>query len=219
MTLEDMLTELRSVVDDDPGRPAWSDTALYGFLGEGQDKFCEDTGYFRDARSFTIELESGTSLYEVPDRIIEILSIWYGYKKLTKIPTGSDFDAADTDWSVTLGVPTHWRLDEDSGYVVLYPTPSAAVDGERLTLKVWRYSLNDLGTGEHEPELPSRLQRACIEWAAYKALSDHDAETQDPVKADDHLDNYKIYVRDGLAAFRRTHGIEASVGSNPAYRT
>jgi len=69
------------------------------------------------------------------------------------------------------------------------------------------------------PEINSRVQRACIEWASFKALSHHDMDYQDKIKAGDHENNFKSYVNDGIAAFRRYHNIETRVGSDPAYRT
>ena len=76
------------------------------------------------------------------------------------------------------------------------------------------------GAYDGQPELfPPRLRRACVEWAAYKAFMHHDMETQDPVKAGDHLNAYKMYASDGRTHFRRVHGLEVSVGIDPAYRT
>lgn len=213
-----MLTELRRVINDDTSYPEWPEDTLISFLAEGQDKFCEDTGYFRDSSSFSITLDAGVAVYDVPDRIIEILSIWNGHKKLTKIDTGTDFEDQEIDWSITTGIPTQWKLDDDTGSIVFYPTPSTDADNVVLTIKAWRYSLVDLAASTGEPEIPARYQRACIEWAAFKALSFHDAETQDPVKAEEHEDNFKRYVHDGLIAFRRSHGIEMRVGCDPAYR-
>ena len=219
MTWDDLLEELRGVVEDTVQPFAWSDTTLLGFLSEGQDKFCEDTGFFRDS-SQTITLEEGVTSYVVPARTIEILGIWYGYKKLTFFPAGTDFTYANDDWSTPItGIPTAWRADDTTGSVTIYPIPSADMDGVDLSVKVWRYGADPLATSSTSPELPGRLQRACIEWAAYKVLNFHYAETQDPIKAKDHLEMYKSYVRDGISMFRRSHGIDASVGTDPAYRT
>lgn len=218
MTRDDMLEELQAVINDDTDYPEWAEVTLLGLLSEGQDKFCEDTGYFRDSSSFTVTLETGTALYDLPDRIIQVLSVWHGSKKLTKIDVDSGFEDSVVDWTTTTGAPSRWKLDDDTGSIIIYPTPTAAYNDVDLILKAWRYSLTDLADDGGEPELPSRFQRACIEWAAYKALSNHDAETQDPAKAAEHLRNYKAYVTDGLLAFRRTHGIETRVGTNSAYR-
>lgn len=219
MNRTEMLAELREVINDDAVHPEWAESTLLGYLSEGQDKFCEDTGYFIDLSNFTLTLATGVSAYAFPDRIIEIIDIWNGAKKLEKVLTGSDFDSNGYDWSNTTGMPNQWRTDKETGVITLCPTPTITENGTELVLQVWRYSEVDLADVGADPEIPSRFHRALIEWAAYKAFMHHDAETQDPVKASDHLAAYKSYVNAGITAFRRQHGVEARVTCSPVYRT
>lgn len=228
MNQHDMLAELRSVIDDtSSSHQFWNDARLLAYLSEGQDQFCEDTGFFRDKSNFTIELEAGVSSYAIPDRIIQVIDIFDGLLKLGKILTGTA-ESVYPDWSVsveTTGRPRYWRTDNDTGMIELSPTPTAAENGVVYTLLVWRYSLYDLagfgatGGVAATPELPTTLQRACICWAAYKAFSHHDAESQDPVKAKEHLDDYRYYVYRGKLAFNRLHNIETRVAPNQVYAT
>ena len=159
MTRAEMLAELQTVLNDATTGGAWSTTTLLGYLAEGQDKFCEETGT-----------------------------------------------------------------------ITLYPVPTAADNGDVYALQVWRYSRYDLaGDGaapegggdapDAEPEIPSRFHRACVEWAAYKAFMHRDVETQDSIKAADHLNAFKMYVSDGVTTLRRYQNQEVRVGTNPAYRT
>jgi len=47
----------------------------------------------------------------------------------------------------------------------------------------------------------------------------HDEETQDPVKASEHLNTFmKVYVADGRSAFNRAHNVEVRFVPNSAYR-
>lgn len=222
-----MLTVLREVLNDvSDNFRSWTDTRLLMYLAEGQDKFCEDTGYFRDALSFTLTLVDGTDYYAIPDRVIQVISIYNGTAKLEYIPTGEEYYSDDAGTS-----PRAWLTDQESGLIRIIPTPGADQAGIELSLRVWRYSHYDLsglgavpeggGTAPPaEPEIPSRFHGAPIEWAAYRALMHHDEETQDPVKASDHLNAYKnIYVADGRRAFNRYHNVEAKVSVDPAYRT
>ena len=226
-----MLANLREVLNDvSTSFTSWGDTRLLMYLSEGQDKFCEETGYFRDASSFTITLESGTATYAVPDRIIEILGVYNGTKLLAKLDTNARYgvsgEITDFDFTnSTPGMPSHWQTEADTGSISLYPTPGDDQDGATLSLRVWRYSKYDLaGDGETEdvpaePEIPARFHGAPIEWAAYKALMHHDEETQDPVKAAEHLNTFmRVYVADGRAAFIRAHNIEVKFSPNPCYR-
>jgi hypothetical protein len=223
MTRAEMLAELREVLNDSTANGVWGDTRLLAYLAEGQDKFCEDTGFFVDDTNLTITLVSGTHSYAVPTRVIEIIDLWSGTRRLSKIQTGDSY-ISDEEIVVTAGTPQWWQTDQRTGYVRVWPTPTAAEAGTVITVQAHRYSLYDLaGDGATPgvaaaPELPVRLQRACIEWAAYKAFNHHDMEAQDPVKAADHLRMYRSYVTDGRALFRRGHGIEARVGFDSVYR-
>jgi len=218
MTRAEMLASLRRVLNAVGTDRTWLDTELERYLAEGQDKFCEETGYFRDISTFTITLQTGVAVYAIPDRVIQIMDIWDGLRRLGKIATGSEpvysasqFFDFDTD---ATGSPTAWRTDKETGVITLSPTPTATENGDVLVMQVWRYSLYDLaGDGAvpegggaappAEPEIPSRFHPACIEWAAYKAFNHHDTETQDPVKASDHLASFHVYVEDVKAALRR----------------
>lgn len=220
MDRDAMVAALREVLNDtSTSFNSWSDARLLSYLSEGQDKFCEETGYFRDASTHSLTLESGTANYAVPDRVIEVLDIYNGATRLTKILYGSD--VVTEDWQQA--TPRYWRTDLDTGMITVYPTPGDDQDGDTLQLRVWRYSVYDLaGDGEGEedaqPEIPSRFHLAPVEWAAYKALMHHDEETQDPVKAAEHLNTFKkLYVADGRAAFNRSHGVEVYFVPNSSY--
>lgn len=222
-----MLAVLREVLNDSSTSfNSWSDARLLMYLAEGQDKFCEETGYFRDASSFKLTLVSGTSGYAIPDRVIQVMDIYNDKKKLGKILTGQDYDLeSGSDLSeADPGMPQQWRTDLDTGLIELYPTPGDDQAGSQLTLRVWRYSQFELTDDDIDgedtpaaPEIPSRFHGAPIEWAAYRALNHHDEETQDPVKAREHYANFKMYCTDGLDHFRRRHNVETRLSVNPQY--
>lgn len=214
MTREEMLTELVDVINDSLTDGIWARTTLLGYLAEGQDKFCEQTGYFTDLTNFSITLQTDIAVYAIPDRVIQILDIWDGAHKLYKVLQGEVYSEA-----IVVGKPSRWQTDQETGIIKLAPTPTADEDGDTLVLQVWRYSQTDLADSDGEPEIPSRFQRACIEWAAYKAFMHHDMEAQDPVKAADHKAAFRDYVKDGTLALRRYQNQETRVGSDPAYRT
>ena len=223
MNRDTMVEVLREVLNDSSTSfNSWSDERLLMYLSEGQDKFCEETGFFRDALTHTITLEAGTAFYAIPARVIQILDIYNGTRKLGKVLTGKTYDLeSGSDFTgATSGQALQWQTDVESGLIQINPTPGADQAGTVLNLRVWRYSLEDLADDEVEvdPEIPSRFHGAPIEWAAYRALMHHDEETQDPVKAGEHLNAFtKIYVADGRRAFDRYHNVEARVSVNSAY--
>jgi len=225
MTRLQMLNELRVKIDDTQARKKWQDRELLAFLAEGQDKFCEDTGYFTDVSTFTVDTIIDQAVYDIPERIISIKDIWYGTKRLGRYQEYLKAWGIPSIDSFTFNpdgqTPYLWQADEETGVLTLYPTPQEEVT---LNLRVWRYSLYSLddedidGNGTPaSPELPFRLQRACIEWAAFKAYSDHDAEKGDTTEAQDHMAAYRLYVTDGKKAIRRRQSEETTVNGNPTY--
>lgn len=234
MTRAEMLVNLQSALgESNIPYSSWQEADLLRYLAEGQDKFCEETGYFRDITNYTLTLQTNVAFYAVPERAIQLLDIYNGTTKLGKILT--DSTAINDEWpedlgATTTGVPTYWQTDQTTGYIKLAPTPTLAENGTVLTLHLWRYSRYDLaGSGAvpvgggaappAAPEIPPRFQLACVEWAAHKALIHHDLDTQDKVKSDDHLENFKRYCSDGHKAFRRGHNLETRIGTDLTYRT
>lgn len=214
MNRTQMMSELLQVINDSEVNGIWPQSTLWEYLAEGQDKFCEKTGYFKDLTNFTITLQTGVAVYDMPARIIELQDIWDGTRRLIKIPTGDRYDG-----DATAGDPQYWTTDEATGVIKLYPTPSSDQNGDSFVLQVWRYSQYDLAEATRDPEIPARFQRACIHWAAYQAHTQHDMEQEDPIKAEDHLNKFNMYVRDGKRALRRIQNQEVRVGTDPAYWT
>lgn len=216
-----MLTELRGIIDDSLARSAWSDALLLGWMAEGQDKFCEDTGFIVDLRSHKITLTENISIYDVPERVIEVFDIYNGTQKLHRLPNNRVFVNTPMTDTPPVGPPQCWRPDIETGSIIIYPAPNAVFDGVELGLHVQRYSFVPLDAAAPEtyPEIPTRFHRACVEWAAFKALNNHDAEAQDPIKAAEHLGFYRTYVKDGKRAFNRLHGQTIDAEPSLAYRT
>ena len=205
---------------------AWEESTLLSYLAEGQDKFCEDTGFFVDITNYSITLSDGVAVYAIPDRAIQVLEVFDGTRKLGKFQE-EDRPASSTTWNPstsTAATPTAWQADRASGYITFNNTPTAADVGKVFQLQVWRYSQFALDDDDIDgaltpasPEIPQRFHRGAVNYAAYAALMHHDEEQQDPVKASEHLTIYERYATEGKRFFRRNHGIRARVGVNAAY--
>lgn len=205
-----LMETLKTTLNDSQINGLWDTSLLWIYLSSGQDKFCEDTGYFKDKTNYTITLQTGVSSYSIPSRIIQIVDIWDGNRKLSKIPTGSVHVEGAT------GDPNYWSTDIDTGAIKFYPSPTADENGDSFILQVWRYSQNELALG-WEPEIPTRFSMALIHWAAHQAFGHDDAEQNDPKKAESHLRNYYRYVKDGKISLQRYQNQEISIGCDQAY--
>lgn len=221
MTRAEMLTETRELLFDTVTPYKWSDPRVLDYLAEGQDKFCEETGFFTDISNYTITAVADQANYDIDERIIEVLDIFNGATKLGKFDEADRTKVENVGKSTVLSVETgnsySWQADRETDSITLYPTPGDSFAGTSLTLRVWRYSRTYLASSGAEPEIPVRFHRACIEWAMFKALNHHDGEQQDPVKASDHLNMFWNYVSDGKAALVRKHSRQMRVAGNPLY--
>jgi hypothetical protein len=216
MTRDQLLAELRDVLDDKLSPYQWSDQRLIGYLSEGQDKFCEDTGFFQDTVSYPLTLVSGTKSYALSPRIYQVLEVWNGTRKL------SQFNQRQRDNSsfefplvppLSSGPPYLWQTDEQTGQINFEPPPSEA---GTLTLRVWRYAITALDSTQ-TLEIPSRFHRAPLEWAASKCYQHRGGETEDLKRAASHRAEYQTYALEGKGAWRRLANNYTGVGPNPVY--
>jgi len=217
MTRIELVDELRHVVGDRVQPYAWADTRLLNWMAEGQDRFCEKTGYFTDKTNYTIVTEEGVQSYALSSRIIQVKSVWDGTRQLSQF-IENDRPVTTTDLS-TAQRPLSWQTDQETGMITFY---EPMLGGITLTLRVHRKSrlrLNNKTSGQYnaEPEIPEDCHLGLVEYGAYKALMDHDRESQDPVKAGEHLAAFNDYVRLGKDMFERINGASLRVAPSPQY--
>jgi hypothetical protein len=226
MTRLEMLKELKSILRETSVDAAWGDTLLLSYMAEGQDKFCEETGYFLDNTTFTITLVEGQKAYALDERIIQVRQVMNGTTQLGKFQesdrTVQDFFAQE--FPSENASPYAWQQDQATGYITFYTAPLAADAGTELTLRVWRYPIyrldnndvDDAGTNA-EPEIPFRFHRAPIHWAAFRALTHHDFEQEDNIKASDHRGIFDDIVRNGRTHFENQHNRRHGISPSPIY--
>jgi hypothetical protein len=217
MTRVELLDELREKLSDTRRPYAWSDTRLLRMMADGEDRFCEETGYFTDNTAYTITTTGGEAHYLLPsDRIIEVLEIWDGAHKLrnfTELDRSQYYNLPAMPWKR----PIAWQVDQQTGTISLLELP---LDGLVLTLRVHRRAAKRL---DHKvgpsydvasPSIPVQCHLALVEYAAAEALLDHDKELQDPVKSKTHADRFNAYLHQGRKLFTRING--ASMQITPA---
>ena len=215
MLRADLLTELRYVIDDRVKPYYWTDARLVQWLSEGQDKFCEQTGFWTDRSSYSITTVEGQTDYPIPsDRIVEVLSVWDGWRRLEVFRDRDRPYHGEEFVTATPNAPEFYQVDGETGVISLYAPPIAGVV---LTLRVKRLSKVSFATDDTELEIPEQFHLATVEYAASKAFGDHDRELQDPVKAADHALNFKRYRVDGERQWRRISGEKTGVAPSLAY--
>ena len=219
MNKKEIRAELRLLIDDIVEPYGWSNATLDGYLNEGMEKFCEDTGFFVDFQNYSITTIPGVSDYafDTDGRIIEVLEVWNATTGVRISQFGED---DRPDFIPTIDVqqttPYMWQTDQTTGMCTFYPTPGEVTV---FRFRVWRYArVSFLVLAETAtPEIPSRFHRAPIEYAAFKAYMHHDRERANLPKAKDHLEMYGAYKHDGRKAFQHLRGTHPHCAPNILY--
>lgn len=198
MNLRDLLGELRRNVLRDASTAAngrdvddalWTDDSLLLYLRDAEEKFVTRTLCLRDSITpavTEITLVEGQSDYALDQRVIACMSALYdGRTQLARANYNTRYgaDAAITPNSPRVepqyaGTPRLFYTDKDTGYIGFSPTPSADAAGKVVRLQVSRLPLNPLTKTnlDAEPEIPSEWHLDLVEWGAWRALRNHDAD-------------------------------------------
>lgn len=206
MNIGEKLSELRNNIlrdrsdliagDDDS---LWSDETLLRYIKDGERRFVRQTLMIRDsttAQVCQVKLKLGVQNYPLHQSVLGVLSARYntdqfdlarsGHGIISQIvpPEFLSFDPS-VAYQVQPGRPSAFNTDETlvfagAGRVTfsIYPLPSAAEDGLMVNLRVLRlplnsYTLDDLDV---ESEIPEDYELEPLQWAAYRAVANHDGD-------------------------------------------
>lgn len=221
MTLNQLVKELRrnilrdvsdatSVDEDDL---LWTDESLAMYINEAYYRFCHLTEYLQDATTQEVcylALEVGKRDYQLHPSVIRILSAEHGKALLPVTST----DALFGDQPEFAGYRTVYQgeysgvyavvPDYEIGTIVIAGTPTAEDIANPIRFRVSRYPIEKLtlDAAEAEPEIPERFQLDMIEWAAFRALRNHDGDAENMAKASAHSTRFERAVEEVKAEFK-----------------
>lgn len=221
MTLNQLIKELRrnilrdtsdaiSVDEDDL---LWTDEALAMYINEAYYRFCHLTEYLQDADTPAVcyvTIVLGQREYPLDPAVIRILSAEYGNIILPVTSTdhmhGDQAEFASYQSVRRSDYPGVYAVvpDYQIGKIVLVGTPAAEDAGKQLRLRVSRYPLEKLtlDNANAEPEIPERFHLDMIEWAAFRALRNHDADAENMAKASAHSTRFERAVEEVKNEFK-----------------
>ena len=197
MTLTELLDELRTNVLRDvstavvpqAGDSLWSDAQLIRYLSDAEDRFARETLCLRDSITTAvarITLVADQADYPLDTRVISCnTAIYDGTLMLGRSSYGSRFGArGDITPNVARsipqesGIPQLYYTDKDSAAIGFYPAPAAEQAGKVIALHVVRRPLAPLTSANMaaEPEIPEEFHLDLVEWGAWRALRNHDAD-------------------------------------------
>lgn len=208
MKLSELLDELRQnilhdvsgLIDGSPDE-LWSDETLIRYINEAYFRFCRRTLSLTDrttAEVTQIALATGVDAYDLHLSILAVVSARLEGAPTDLARTGhgvldAPFHVDDSLYfdvnlltALPPGKPLAFATDESDSVFRPYPTPSADYNGQIVNLRVirmplTRFALTDL---DAEPEIREEWQLGMLDWAAYKALSNHDADSEATERAD-----------------------------------
>lgn len=234
MVLGDQLDELRQNILRDrsalvagPADSLWSDTTLLRYIKDGERRFARQALCIRDGTTpmvTQIKLKTGVATYTLHPSVIAVLSARYNTDQFDIQRSGhalvSQFSPPEfltydpsTGFNAQPGRPIAYYTDETLVYagagkvtLTVYPVPSATENGNILYLRTIRYpqtvyTVDHLGV---ESEIPEDYQLDCLEWAAYRATMNHDADAGDSVKAQTHKDAFDLAIVNARKELKRT---------------
>lgn len=236
MTLEELLEELREVILRDVSNAEsvdvedllWSDRALVRYINDGYQRFCERSLILEDATSAEatqITLQEGVLSYPLHSSVISVASAVFDGKALRKVsanemqghlPEVVGFSPAMVAKynGVSAYVP-----DYNVGTFHVLGSPTADEAGKVVNLRVCRLPLAPLTLDDVTvvPEIPQQYHLDILEWAAFRALRNHDNDAENMAKASAHSTRFERAVEEA----KRTHEARTFVGFSyaPSWRS
>lgn len=206
MTLQDLLDELqgnvlRDVSDAIAGESdaLWTQDTLVRYLQDGYVRFARHTLLLResdDAKLTEVTLKEGVSTYSLDARVVGVTSAKLAGRRAMDATTT---DKIEAQIDPQLGEPTQYTLDGSIGTIRFDPVPSADWAGRVVKLRVARLPKSKLSIDalDNELELPEEFHLDLVEWAAYRALRNHDADAENLTKAERHKARFLEAVEEG----------------------
>lgn len=242
MNLGDQLDELREGIlrdrsdliagDEDS---FWTDESLLRYIGEAERKFARSVMCLRDsttAKYTRFTLREGVTHYPLDMAVFAVVSARAAGRDYDLTRTGHTLiESRDVDTSLTFdpndastmppGAPLGIYTDETLVYAnqsrvtaSIFPTPDATAAGTVINMRVIRlpcgpYTLADL---ERESEIPLDYQLDVLEWAAYRAKRNNDADIGQTPNADSHKalfdESVARAIRDTKNRLHQTTGVQ-----------
>lgn len=225
MNLQELLDELRGnmlrdVSDalDTSSDKLWSDDTLVRYINDGYRRFCRRTLLIRDSStpSFTqLTLGEGVSFYPVHASVLAVLTARivgkdYDLHKTTHdslagAATNSDRALINGQYGQP-GEPRWYTLDEENRVLRLSPNVSAEYDKAVVQMRVARMPKANLTVDDlnAELEVAEDYHLDILEWAAYRALRNHDVDVENIGKANSHKNRFEEVVKEAIEESRRS---------------
>lgn len=230
MKLQELLEELQenllrdvSPEAETPVSNLWSQRQLVRYLDDAQNKMARETECLLDSqnpRTTTFNLVEGIDTYYLDPRVVRVYHVMVGNRILKQSSLYHELDGSEQRRS---SLPQEafqtdrvswYSLDTDTQALRVYPVPTEKENLEMVRLSVSRLPMEPLATDnlEAEPEIPRDFHLDMVEWAAFRALRNHDVDGENLQKANVHRSAFRQATDDLRRATRRRHAPPAMFG-------
>jgi len=227
VTLQEMLGELRGPLLRDVSGALSTDEVLVRYINDGYQRFCERSMILEDATSpeaTQIVLQEGVLSYPLHKSVISVASAVLDGKALRKASTNQSQGHLPEVIGFGPGIVSSYRgvsaylPDYNVGTFHVVGTPTEADTGKIINLRVVRLPLVPLTLDDvaASPEIPMQYHLDILEWAAFRALRNHDNDAENMAKASAHSTRFERAVEEA----KRTHENRTFVGFSfaPSWR-
>jgi hypothetical protein len=180
MTIDDLITEARQdFLNDNVAPYLWSKEQLERFANEAILEACSRAPLLIRVR--TVSVVDGTAEYAINEftRQIQLAKLSLQTDPLIQTTDAKLSIFRGVHWRELEGTPTHYVRKGHS--ITLYPKP---IVNDTLSLVTTNIPDDDF---DFDADIDSAYHKGLVFWMAYKAFMFPDADTYNPVKANDFL--------------------------------
>lgn len=180
----------------------WTDATLIRYINDAYYQFARATMCLKDKVTTSVcdlTLVAGQAEYVLSPLVLSVLSVKLpGNRSLQRLGHGVlNGVNQDIAWryahaGTVSGAPNSFTTDEAVQTLLLYPTPDATQNGLVANMRVARLPLELLALPDDDedpapvPELHEQYHLDMLEWAAWRALRNHDTDGENMRKASAH---------------------------------
>ncbi len=225
MNTQELLDELRGNILRDvsdslsaASDKLWTDDTLVRYIDDGYRRFCRRTLLIRDASTpevTQITLVAGRDRYPLHEDVLSVLTARIDGREYDLKKTAHDSLAGSADNTAGTAIsfdtppaqePRWFAVDEESKSLRVYPNVGADFAGKKLKLRVARMPASHLSVDalDAELEVNADYHLDILEWAAYRALRNHDTDVENIGKATSHKNRFNEAIEEAIKDSRRS---------------
>ena len=189
MTGDELISDVRSLIQDEVAPYLWADEAILKLLRDAERTMCKQTHVLINTE-VPLDVEADTATYTLDRRILRVYaSRVAGSRQALGRLRGAAYGVHIMD---TLGTPRHFTTNLGDKRVSFYPVPDAEYTIEMLCAVMPGTPVSE----DTDSEIPEEHQHALVDYAAYRCLIIPDEDGESTAAAETYKESWLKYLRD-----------------------